>query len=141
MTTTGNGAGNQLEILLNGPEWIVVAINNISADPGLIVPWFVEPANLQQWWRDEHRIEAKFGGEYVIGWPRIDRTLRGQIVEIGESNLVLSWTFDHEPEIQPRVVAIQAIASEGGTRIEIRHGPYRRDDSDAEERTGHLEGW
>ena len=141
MTTTANTADGQIEIVMNGPEWLVLAINDISTDPGSIVPWFLEPEKLKQWWGDEHRIDARFGGEYVIAWPRIDRTLRGQIVEIGETNLIYSWTFDHEPDIPPRVVAIQAITAEGGTRIEIRHGPYRRDDSDAEERTGHLEGW
>ena len=131
----------EIDIVLNGPEWLVVAINNLAAAPAEIIPWFLEPEKLKLWWGDEHQILARFGGNYVITWPRIDRTLRGQIVEIGERNLMYSWTFDHEPDIPPRVVAINAIAADGGTRVEIRHGPYRRDDSDSEERTGHLEGW
>jgi uncharacterized protein YndB with AHSA1/START domain len=141
MTENATRSDQAIDIVLNGPEWIVVAINNISAHPNQIVSWFVEPYKLKKWWGDEHRIDPRFGGEYVIAWPRIERTLRGQIVELSENSLMYSWTFDHEPEIPPRVVAIRVRDSEGGTRIEIRHGSYRRDDSDAEERKGHLEGW
>jgi uncharacterized protein YndB with AHSA1/START domain len=141
VTSNESGTDQAIEVVLVGPEWIVVAIDNIQAEPNGIVSWFVEPGKLRRWWGDEHRIDARFGGEYVIAWPRIERTLRGQIIEISETTLAYSWTFDHEPEIPPRVVLIHATGTERGTRIEIRHGPYRRDGSDAEERKGHLEGW
>ena len=130
-----------VEVILNGPEWLVVAISNIPTPAGDVIPWFVEPEKLKGWWGIDHRIVPAVGGEYVIGWPHIGRTLTGQIAEISETRLMFSWNFDHEPDLPPRMAAISVHQQGDAARIEIRHGPYRADDSDAEERTGHLEGW
>jgi uncharacterized protein YndB with AHSA1/START domain len=134
-------SGTTVETVMNGPEWLVVAIDLAGVEPQEVIPWFVERDKLLEWWGDEHDIDPRFGGRYVIAWPRHGRTLRGQIVEIGARRLMLSWSFDHEPEVPPLAVAISASRSETGTRIEIRHGPWRDGDSDARDREGILEGW
>lgn len=137
MTTKATG----IETVLDGPEWLVMRCDIDAHPPEAVLTWFLDPAKLRQWWGEEHQIEPAFGGEYVIRWKRIDRTLRGRIVELAPTRLALSWTFDHEPDTPPRVVMIETTAVDGGTCIEIRHGPYHADDRDAAERAGHREGW
>jgi uncharacterized protein YndB with AHSA1/START domain len=130
-----------VETVMNGPEWLVVAIDLAGIELQEVIPWFVERDKLLEWWGDEHDIDPRFGGRYIIAWPRLGRTLNGQIVEIGATRLMLSWSFDHEPGVPPVAVVISAFRNETGSRLEIRHGPWRADDSDASEREGILEGW
>jgi hypothetical protein len=111
-------SGATVETVMNGPEWLVVTIDITGIEADEVVPWFVERGKLLKWWGDEHDIDPHFGGRYIIGWPRLGRTLSGQIVEISATRLMLSWSFDHEPDVPPRAVAISASRREAGTRIE-----------------------
>lgn len=138
MTESSNSI---IEIKLNGPMWLVVACNIEGLEARHAVAWFTEHERLRLWWGDEHEITPCIGGEYIIRWPTIGKTLRGQIADIGETYLIFSWTFDDEPDVPARVAAIHAVASANGATIEIRHGPYRANEADAAERQGHLDGW
>lgn len=131
----------EVEVVLNGPEWLIVELGGLQCRPEDVLAWFLEPESLARWWGNTHTIEPRVGGIYEIGWPQIGRTLRGQIVELTDQRLSYSWWFTHEPETPPRVAIITSLQTSDSTGVRIHHGPYRRDDSDAEERQGHLEGW
>lgn len=130
-----------LDIRINGPIWLVVACNIENVEPRDVLPWLVEPEKLRSWWGHEHEIEPRTGGAYVVRWPSIGKTLRGQIADIGETFVIFSWAFDEEPEIPAYVVAIHVSAHERGSTLELRHGPYRTNTSGVSERESHLAGW
>lgn len=130
-----------IEVKHNGPIWLVVACNIAMLCPDDTIGWFVDPEKLRRWWGHEHEIAPRIGGDYIIHWPAIERTLRGQIADIGDRRLMFSWAFDHESDLPPRMVAITVSEVERGSRIEIRHGPYRDGDVETADRQGHLEGW
>jgi uncharacterized protein YndB with AHSA1/START domain len=128
-----------VDIIIDGPTWLVIRqqLPAIPADDALA--WFVDPAKLAQWWGDEFRIDATTGGEWIIAWPRLGKTLRGTIAALSSRDLLVSWIFDEEEGAVPRALSVVATAAETGALIEIRHGPYLA--SDAAERDGHREGW
>jgi len=130
-----------IDLRINGPTWLVLACDIDHLAPEAVLPWFLEPGRLRRWWGEEYEIDPQRGGSYMIRWPSIGRTLRGQIASIGSTHLVFSWSFDEEPGVPAYVVALNSIERDGGATLEISHGAYRDDATGVAERQSHLEGW
>jgi uncharacterized protein YndB with AHSA1/START domain len=103
---------------------------------------WTEPDRLRRWWPPEARLEARLGGTYEFAWPRQDWRLRGTYREFRPGRaLAFTWTWDHEPAVTKRVRVDFRPADEGGTQVELEHGPYGAGARDGELRREHLEGW
>lgn len=133
-----------IRIELDGPTWLRLSTDFDAISPEDLLRWFVEPERLTRWWGQEAHVDAEVGGLWQVGWPAMGWTLNGQIVDVSETTLVVSWAWDHEPDLPPRSLIIRTEAVEGHCRLHLLHGPYRqiaafpREDED---RSSHREGW
>jgi uncharacterized protein YndB with AHSA1/START domain len=133
-----------ITIELDGPEWLIITADVDGIGPETLLRWFVEPDRLTRWWSQEATVEARPGGAWDIRWPAMSWTLRGRIAAIAPTSLLVSWSWDHEPDLPARALSVQAEATASGARLRIVQGPYLpggvfpREDED---RAGHREGW
>jgi uncharacterized protein YndB with AHSA1/START domain len=113
-----------------------------GVDPPEAIRAFTDPALLRQWWGGELEAEAEPGGPYVVRFEGMGRTLQGQVVSYDpESELTFTWAWDFQEEHVRREVKVRAVPSDGGTRIEIEHGPHGDTDEELEEAKAHRDGW
>jgi uncharacterized protein YndB with AHSA1/START domain len=83
-----------------------------------------------------------FTDPYVVRFEGMGRTLQGQVVSYDpESELTFTWAWDFQEEHVRREVKVRAVPSDGGTRIEIEHGPHGDTDEELEEAKAHRDGW
>lgn len=103
---------------------------------------FTDPELLKQWWGGELKAEPEPGGAYVVHFEGLGRTLQGEVVSFDpESELTFTWAWDFQDEQVRREVKVRAVPSDGGTRIEIEHGPHGDTDEELEEAKAHRDGW
>jgi len=133
------------EVLLDGPEWLVVRTFVAGLSPCDALAWFTDAGKLNRWWGEEALIEPRPGGLYEVRWPRLDWVMQGRVAICTTDTLVYSWSWEHEPEVPARTVIVHGEALDDGTALSITHGPYRSDESRLTEedtdRDGHREGW
>lgn len=134
-----------IEVVLDGPDWLVVAMDLDGVEPAAVLPWFVDATLLNQWWGEEALIEPRPGGLYQVNWPAMAWTMRGTVALVTPDTLAYSWTWDHEPDQPPRAVIVHAVPTATGSRLTVTQGPYRpqaaASDDEALDRAGHREGW
>lgn len=134
-----------IEIVVDGPDWLVIATEIEGLPPAEAMRWFVEAPLLNQWWGEEALIEPRPGGIYHVHWSKMNWTMRGTVAHCSSDTLAYSWAWDHEPMQPARAVVIHAAASDGGSRVTISHGPYRPEESrltgEDQDRASHREGW
>lgn len=140
-------------VTMDGPAWISFETQLEGVGPGETLTWFTQPDKLRQWWGpQEIEIDPVPGGAYIVSWPKMGWTMRGEIATVSDlmldalldALLVYSWSWDHEPELPARAVIVRAAAEGDGTRLTITHGPYRQGDTfprEDEDRASHREGW
>lgn len=135
----------RIDVILDGPEWLVVQTRVEELDPAETLSWFTDASRLNQWWGDEALIEPRPGGLYEVRWPAMEWTMRGVVALCTADTLVYSWTWDHEPEQPARSVIVRAGADGEGSTLTITHGPYRPEapglPGEVEDRHSHREGW
>jgi Activator of Hsp90 ATPase homolog 1-like protein len=134
-----------IDVVRDGPDWLVIATLLPDLEPASVLPWFVDASLLNQWWGDEALIEPRPGGRYQVVWPGMGWTMRGTVALVTGDTLAYSWTWDHEPEQPARTVIVHVAPAPGGTRLTLTHGPYRAESDafpeDSLDRAGHREGW
>ncbi len=104
---------SDVHIRLDGPTWLVVETILEGVDSADTLRWFVEPNLLARWWGEENVIEPVPGGRYEVSWPGMNWTMRGQILMCNHTQLVYSWTWDHEPDSPARTVIVRCDAMTG----------------------------
>lgn len=104
---------SDVRIRLDGPTWLVVETILKGVDSADTLRWFVEPNLLARWWGEEHIIEPAPGGRYEVSWPGMNWTMRGQVLMCNHTQLVYSWTWDHEPDLPARTVIVRCDAMTG----------------------------
>ena len=132
-------------VTMDGPAWLSMETRLAGVTPSGALAWFTRPGKLRQWWGpQEIEIDPVPGGAYIVSWPKMGWTMRGQITTVSDALLVYSWSWDHEPELPARAVIVHAVAQGDGARLTITHGPFRQGDTfprEDEDRTSHREGW
>lgn len=133
-----------IEELDAGPDRLRVAVDVPIVTPGAMWRAWTDPAELVRWWPQEAELDARVGGAYHLAWPTMGWHLRDEYSAVDAPHrLAFTWSWDHEPDVPPRTVALdlQALAEEAGTRLIITPGPYGDGSAEALDRQGHLEGW
>lgn len=134
-----------VRVVIDGPAWLVLETDLERIAPPDALRWFIEPELLAQWWGEECTIEPVPGGRYEVRWPGMNWTMRGQVLLCHDTQLIYSWTWDHEPDLPARTVIVRAEPSVDGTRLTISQGPYRPTSSsltrEDEDRESHRDGW
>lgn len=134
-----------VEIIANGPEWLVVAMEVPGISPADLLAWFVDARLINTWWGTEAIVEPRSGGRYLVQWSGPNWTMRGSVATLTSDTLVYSWTWDHERDQVPRTVVVHVDDVPAGARVILSHGPYRDgsagDPEAATDRLGHLDGW
>lgn len=101
------------------------------------------PDGVTSFWAEEAEIDLVPGGPYRLAWPSRSWTMDGEVLAVDPGTaLAFTWAWSHEPDAPTRRVDLGFSAAgddDPGSRLAIDHGPYGPDD--AEERTGHEEGW
>jgi uncharacterized protein YndB with AHSA1/START domain len=134
-----------IDVLLDGPEWLVLQTGVAALTPAETLAWFTDAAKLNQWWGDEALIEPRPGGLYEVSWPSMGWTMRGVVAHSASNTLIYSWTWDHETDQPARTVVVHASSTADGSLLTKTHGPYRPasptlNDEDGA-RHSHREGW
>ncbi|KAF0242175.1 MAG: hypothetical protein FD180_4046 [Planctomycetota bacterium] len=123
-------------------EWLELE-GVIPAAPEVVFDWWTKGELLTKWWPPEASVELKEGGKYELTWKAQKWTLQGTVksFERGKS-FVFTWRWNFDaPEIATQEVHV-AFAAEGkGTKLVIRHGPYKDTPDDQGGRKGHIRGW
>lgn len=107
---------SELHVRLDGLTWLVVEtilerVEGVEGvEPADTLRWFVEPNLLARWWGEEHAIDPAPGRRYEVSWPGMNWTMRGQILTCNHTQLVYSWTWDHEPDVPARTVIVRCYA-------------------------------
>lgn len=133
--------------LPSGPESLLVEATFSSIPPPLLFRYWIEPEKLLQWWSwpEEIEIEPYLGSTYHLGAPPKNWHLRGHYTIFDfPKQLAFTWRWDHDlPEDATREVTLAFEPQVGGgTRLELRHGPYVNTLEDQELRIEHhLAGW
>lgn len=134
-----------VEILANGPEWLVVEMDVPGISSGDLLAWFVDARLINRWWGTDAIVEPRGGGRYLVEWSGPNWTMRGSVAALTGDTLVYSWTWDHESDQVPRTVVVHVEDVPEGARVTLSHGPYRDgspgDPEAATDRSGHLDGW
>lgn len=133
-----------VRIELDGPTWLRLSYDFAAIPPEALLRWFLEPDRLTRWWGQEARVDAEVGGDWQVRWPAMEWTLNGQIVDMSETTLVVSWTWEHEPDLPARALIVQTEPIAGGARLRLIHGPYRQGETfprEGEDRSSHRDGW
>lgn len=132
-------------VTMDGPTWLSIETQLEGVTPSKALTWFTQPDKLRQWWGPrEIELDPVPGGAYVVSWPRMGWTMRGQIVIVTDTMLAYSWSWDHEPGLPARAVIVRSDARDGGSLLTVTHGPYRQCDTfprEDEDRVSHREGW
>lgn len=135
-------------VTVDGPTWLSMETYLDGLTPSEVLTWFTQPDKLRQWWGQENEIDSAPGGSYIVRWPAMGWTMRGQTALVSDTMLdallVYSWSWDHEPELPARAVIVRAVAEGDGARLTITLGPYRQGDTfprEDEDRASHREGW
>ena len=132
-------------VTMNGPRWLAmeVVLEGVAASEALT--WFTQPDKLRQWWGpQEINIEPVPGGAYVVSWPTMGWTMRGEIANMSDTHLVYSWAWDHEPDLPARAVIVRAREQGDRSLVTITHGPFRPGEAlphEDADRVAHLDGW
>ncbi len=134
-----------VKVVIDGPTWLVVEMMLEGLTLADALCWFTEQDRLARWWGEECTIAPVPGGRYEVRWPGMNWTMRGQVLTCDETQLVYSWTWDHEPDLPARAVIVRTEPAANGTRLTISHGPYRPTSSslthEDEDRESHRDGW
>jgi uncharacterized protein YndB with AHSA1/START domain len=133
-----------ITVEIDGPHWLVVSQDLAVTSPEEVLRWFVEPGLLTQWWGQEANVEPEIGGRWEVCWPAMEWTLRGRIAELSATSLIVSWAWDHEPDLPARALVIRTEATGSGSTVRIAQGPYRQGEAfprEEEDRASHREGW
>jgi len=132
-------------VTMNGPHWLTMETALERVSPVAALTWFTQAEKLRQWWGPQDvEIDPVPGGAYIVSWPAIGRTMRGEIANMSDTHLVYSWAWDHEPNMPARAVIVRAREQDGGSLLTITHGPFRQGEAlpnEDEDRAAHLEGW
>jgi uncharacterized protein YndB with AHSA1/START domain len=78
----------RIDVILDGPEWLVLQTGVEASSPTETLSWFTEAAKLNQWWGDEALIETRPGGRYVVRWPAMEWIMRGVVVLFTDDTLI-----------------------------------------------------
>jgi len=115
----------------------------LPAPPERVFAYFVEPELLGRWWAPQAEVDGRPGGDYVLSWPIQKWHLRGEYTEFDPpQRIAFSWSWDHEPDLPTRHVAIVLEAtSEATTRLRLIHGAYGASRVEQADRASHREGW
>lgn len=132
-------------VTMNGPHWLTMEIVLEGVGTTEALTWFTQPDKLRQWWGPQKiEIEPVPGGAYIVSWPAMGWTMRGEIANLSDTHLVYSWSWDHEPDLPARAVIVRAREGDGGSLVTITHGPFRPGEAlpdEDQDRASHLEGW
>ena len=134
-----------VRVITDGPTWLVLETDLERIAPSDALRWFTEPHRLAQWWGEECTIDPVPGGRYEVRWPGMNWTMRGRVLLCDDTQLVYSWTWDHEPDLPARTVMVRTEPATAGTKLTISHGPYRSASPslthEDEDRVSHRDGW
>jgi uncharacterized protein YndB with AHSA1/START domain len=124
----------------SGPEQIVVVGDFKFFTPQELFDHWVQPDLLKYWWPEQATTEPGVGGNFQFWWPDMNWELTGRYTAFDPGkHLGFTWSWTHEPSIEPRQVDIYFSEMQDGTRMGIFHGPFSTDD--AQDRQGIVEGW
>lgn len=101
---------------------------------------FYEPERVGQWWGGDLMSEPREDGTYVVHFPQLGQTMRGEVRAYEPDRLLaFTWAWDHEPDAPDLTVSVRVGPTPEGTRLEIEHGPYT--DTAIADAASHQEGW
>ncbi len=106
-------------VTMDGPTWLALETRLEGVAPAEALTWVTRPDKLRQWWGQEHEIDPVPGGAYIVRWPAMGWTMRGEIASVSEAQLdallISSWSWDHEPDLPARTVIVRATEFDGGS--------------------------
>lgn len=93
-------------------------------------------------WAESADVEATVGGDYLLRWPSMDWTLRGEVLAVDPGRSIsFSWRWDHESTLPTRQVVLTFEPDGAGSRLIVEHGPYGESEAEASERESNEAGW
>jgi len=131
----------KLSDIPDGQLLLTVEGSVAGGSPAAVIAAFTTPASVARWWSAELTGGTSPGEPYVVSFPGVGRTMRGEVVaHEPERRFSFTWAWDHEPELPTYEVVVEA-AGGGPTSITITHGPYADDETGRAEAESHREGW
>lgn len=126
-----------------GTDQMRVAVKIPGMSDTSLFAWLTEPEKLAQWWvptvPEQELVE---GGSYHFAWPGHDFHLRGRYADVAPPRrLAFTWSFDHEPDLDERLVEIEITPTSAGARLTLTHGTYSDEPADQADRQNHIDGW
>lgn len=132
----------------SAPAATVRIERTVDASREFLFRCFTEAPLLKQWWaarsdaRVEADIDARIGGKFRISYVTRDGTVRlttGEFQELdAPAGLAFSWKWgDFTEDAEQTLVRVRFLSVEHGTRVVLRHGPFREHES----LEAHEAGW
>lgn len=115
----------------------------LGFSPDELFDYWVKPDLLVKWWPREATVDPRMGGHYSYVWPEQNWVLQGDftIFEPG-SRLGFTWSWNHDMgKFGKTQVDLTFEAIDGGTRLNVQHGPWDSSEEAQTERQGVIEGW
>lgn len=116
----------------------VVTSIRISAPPGVVFAYLVEPEKLMTWMGLEARIEPRPGGRFWLNVTGDDRA-SGEYIEVDPHRRVsFTWGWEGSADVPPgsSTVTIDLTADGDETVVELTHSGLPRGSAD-----DHSSGW
>ncbi|MCI4326626.1 MAG: SRPBCC domain-containing protein [Thermoplasmata archaeon] len=97
----------------------------IRASPETVFRAITDPKWLVRWLADTAELEARKGGNYLLGW-NAGPTHRGTVLEFEPGNsLALSWEWEGV-EVQGTVFSLAVEPQDDGTIFQVEHTGFPR---------------
>ncbi|MCP2328430.1 uncharacterized protein YndB with AHSA1/START domain [Hamadaea flava] len=121
-------------------DYLHTAVELPGVTPVEALRAFTDATMLSGWWRGQLTFEPHRGGRYRVDFSQLGSALTGRVVEYDPARrLVFTWQWDGTGHVYQ--VTVTPAEVEGGTSLQITHGPYADSAQDAEDRDSHEQGW
>lgn len=132
----------EVRLLTTPDDHMLIAAEFSNLTPTQLFDHFTQPELLLKWWPQGAETDARIGGTYHLSWPGMSWHLRGIYCEfIPGERLVLTWAWDHQPELPERTVEMDIQPATNGSTIRLKHGTYGDDEVERADRQSHIDGW
>src|SRR5215468_4201822 len=123
-------------------EWVMVRYQFPEVTPAELLNWWTDPRQLTRWWPQVASMDIRPGGHIHLSWPSANWHLRGEILEYTPAeSLQFTWFWDHTPDEPVREVSVKVTAADGGTTLNVAHGPFGDSAAEQKARQENEAGW
>ena len=125
-------------------DWLLISADFPNFSRQELFAYFTQADLLPKWWSPNvPELDLSVGGKYHLAWSTMNWHLRGTYTAVERHKiLAFSWKWDHAPELPMRNVCVMFTQRQAGAAsLMIIHGTYGDDESEQNDRQGHLDGW